>query len=558
MTKRRGVLLALICSFVIGGALFLHLKYPDFDRKEPPQTATTSSAQVIADLPALAALPTGRPTLLTDLVYGGKPCVQRCLTGALASDTVQRALEHKGYVCIGCPNVTTSIIGPLKISGVTRDGAVEFENVTFSNDVLFAKSNFKESVSISDCRLNEHMSFTDSVFTDLSLDSIALGLAADISIDPLSVSSLEVSDLSSPERSKLLDWGTHIKGLPETPALTVLTHNTGQTELNNLELWRLRLVGELNGPVTLSSIKTKELTFGYKDALTHFASQVFIEEFDSNKVVIDRAVFDSDLDFRKGMVGAFSMDLTNLKEGIYIGGVSFAGDFAVTNSYTKYLSFVAAKDEMTGKLLRTEFGPGSTIRLARFDFGETNLPWGTIKDRAELSPDMFRRLEENYLRMRQYDAADDLYIRRKDDEAKQSPWPKRLVLETFGWIAGYGIWPLRVLLCSFGLVLVFSYAYCSGRAIHNDELSHPRRSIWRQSFIWRVWGAFMFSLNAFLPIPFVGGRPTSHRCFIRLRLWNLRVTVPLCEFKTIALIEKALGWLLSTLFVVTLTKYVIR
>jgi uncharacterized protein YjbI with pentapeptide repeats len=159
---------------------------------------------------------------------------------------------------------------------------------------------------------------------------------------------------------------------------------------------------------------------------------------------------------------------------------------------------------------------------------------------------------------RQLDDADEAYFWLKSQERQEREWYVRfpeywLVQQT----CGYGIKPERVFLVSTLIILFFAFFYTKSNALTGiqEKLGQSRRQRMlrrlRTGFRNRVYDALYFSFQTFIIGVVPDWHPTDNYL---VEIGKIR----LLRFRTIAMIEGALGWILLVLFVVTLTRKFIR
>ena len=204
---------------------------------------------------------------------------------------------------------------------------------------------------------------------------------------------------------------------------------------------------------------------------------------------------------------------------------------------TRILHLANAK-VYTLKLSDAVFTEGSSIHLKDFNFNRIVVRWNSIKDHLPFNGSVYLTLIKNFRNLEQFEDEDDCYYQyRKEKQARtQEAVPK--LLDRLAWLScGYGVRPSHTILLSLAIILLFTGIFWAGNALQPesaDQQSHLaaipayRSTMPSTSAAWSFWA---------------GAPEFEHR-------WRA------IEFLTV--IETLMGWLLMALFLVTLSKVMLR
>jgi len=208
------------------------------------------------------------------------------------------------------------------------------------------------------------------------------------------------------------------------------------------------------------------------------------------------------------------------------------------------------------RLRNTTFG--GQVDLSHIEFESLDLSWKQLSGHLTCDPPTSHRLMKDFEEKRQLDDADGVYLFLKDQERRHKKWYIRYPEYWFiQQTCGYGTKPLNTLYLSAGIIILFAIFYTKSNAIREieKELGHRRRRrkyrIVRKGFGKRFYDALYFSVHTFIIGVVSDGYPTDE---FLINFWKIKRI----KFRTLAMIEGALGWILLVLFVVTLTRKFIR
>ncbi|NKB70714.1 MAG: hypothetical protein GKR89_26895 [Candidatus Latescibacteria bacterium] len=319
--------------------------------------------------------------------------------------------------------------------------------------------------------------------------------------------------------------------------------------------------------------------------------------------LFNRSRFDGPADFAVAFFnGIASFDSTRFAAGALFANATFKGWANFANAHfhgpaswryssSGWVTFAKARFDQTLDLSSASLEKRGDFRAARFDSAQVLLggilsaqflldDWDQIRNRLffiegdwaqqdtlatnqitnlrqvatvySLLQSQFRDQglyeEENncYYDLKQIERA---YYYRRLDWHPASWW--QAVKYTVLWATcGYGVRPQHTIWLGLALVLACALCYYQLGAIQErgDQAGPPpRRPRWQR---WR--DALYFSLNTFTTVGYGDWYPTDDH----LRLGRRRL--PFIHFRTIAMIEGLVGWILITLFIISLGKTWIR
>lgn len=168
------------------------------------------------------------------------------------------------------------------------------------------------------------------------------------------------------------------------------------------------------------------------------------------------------------------------------------------------------------------------------------ISWEQIKGKLKYDPRAYSVLIKSFKDCGQYEDADDAYYEyrvRKRERFKKWYQPIRILeLIVLDWTCGYGTKPSRAIIFSIGLIFIFSLVYMRNGAIRQRD--RPEQS--PENIRKRFGNSVYFSVNTFTTVGFGDWYPAK-RCS-----------------KFMAMIEGFLGWIMLSLFLITLARTWIR
>ncbi len=202
--------------------------------------------------------------------------------------------------------------------------------------------------------------------------------------------------------------------------------------------------------------------------------------------------------------------------------------------FERNLHLVNAK-VYTLKLSDAQFGEGSAIHLKDFNYSRIDVRWNTIKKSIPYNGSVYLTLIKNFRNLEQFEDQDDCYYQYRREKQSRNNKTIPGLLDRLAWLScGYGIRPSHTFLLSLAIILLFAGVFWAGGALQpdGDDAHHPEASV-------SLNDAFYFSSMEFL-----GKTPQ-----------NFSITE---GYEILTVIETLLGWILMALFLVTMSRVMLR
>lgn len=221
--------------------------------------------------------------------------------------------------------------------------------------------------------------------------------------------------------------------------------------------------------------------------------------------------------------GSSNFGSATFKGSVYFSDATF-GDFANFESAT-FADIVDFSD--------VKF---KSVSLNGTDFKEMKISWDSLENSLVFDGSTYVKLISNFRTLEQFEDADAAYYKYRSERQALKSW---FSLSKWGDIfmcltCGYGVRPFNTLLAGAGVVLLFSLFYWGRNGISqstkNNEVPNQKATLS---------DAFYFSIITFTTF---GNND-----------WY-----PKYNFRKWAMLERLLGWLTLSLFLVTLTRVMIR
>jgi len=182
------------------------------------------------------------------------------------------------------------------------------------------------------------------------------------------------------------------------------------------------------------------------------------------------------------------------------------------------------------------FAEGSNLYLKDFNFNRIVVRWNSIRDHLLFNGSVYLTLTKNFRNLEQFKDEDDCYYQyRKEKQARTKRLLSRLA-DRLVWIScGYGVRPSHTILLSILIIVVFTGIFWAGGALLPNG---PAVQSQLNSSV-SLSDAFYFSSMEFL-----GRNPQ-----------NLIIAE---GYEYLIVVETLMGWLLMALFLVTLSKVMLR
>lgn len=224
------------------------------------------------------------------------------------------------------------------------------------------------------------------------------------------------------------------------------------------------------------------------------------------------------------------------------------------NAYFAFTEF--AEDAI---FLHTTFR--EQVDFSQIEFKDIYISWKQLEDHLIYDTRFNLKLMKHFEEKRQLDDADGIYLFMKDHERIKKPrYMRYLEYWLIHQTCGYGVKPLNTLILSILIIILFAFFYTKPNAIKEIEKQFGLRSCprsyrdiskrWRERFYY----ALYFSLHTFI----IGVVSDWHPTDEFLIGSSKKRGVKLFKFRTLSMIEGALGWILVILFIISLGKKFIR
>ncbi|HJH26952.1 MAG TPA: hypothetical protein C5S37_09345 [Methanophagales archaeon] len=271
--------------------------------------------------------------------------------------------------------------------------------------------------------------------------------------------------------------------------------------------------------------------------------------FNGNASFMDAIFTKAYFDFAKFNKSANFIN-TNFNDKAKFKGVTFNG----------YASF-------TDATFTKAYFEGATFTKIDFryvDFEIIEINWSQLKGKLIYSGRLYQALIKNFKALEQFEDADDAYYEYRKIKQSQKEWGDYTkYTDAFSkCICGYGVKPHRAPLFGILIILLFSLGYYQTGAIKqtcSKVFPKPKNRFWKlvdeimKQFLKnhkRYKNALYFSASTFLALSHGDWYPTAK--FLKIG------KVEICRFRTTAIIETFLGWIILVLFVISLTMTWIR
>ncbi|MFZ3148957.1 MAG: pentapeptide repeat-containing protein [Methanothrix sp.] len=203
--------------------------------------------------------------------------------------------------------------------------------------------------------------------------------------------------------------------------------------------------------------------------------------------------------------------------------------------FEKYFHLANAK-VYTLNLSDAVFAEGSSIHLKDFNFNRIVVRWNSIKEHIPFNGSVYLTLTKNFRNLEQYEDQDDCYYQYRKQKQALSHKTIPKLFDRIAWLTcGYGVRPSHTILLSVAIIFLFTGIFWAGNALQADGAdthSQIKASVSTND-------AFYFSSMEFL------GKTPQNFSIIE-------------GYEVLTVIETLLGWLLMALFLVTLSRVMLR
>jgi len=197
------------------------------------------------------------------------------------------------------------------------------------------------------------------------------------------------------------------------------------------------------------------------------------------------------------------------------------------------------------------------------DFNVMRVSWSSLENALVYDGATYSKLIKNFRYLEQFDDADNAYYRNKQMSQAKKSGTSWLVDEIVKLTIGYGVRPFNAIICGILIVLGFSLIYMILGMSYFDAIESS-------------WITFVMGYNREMveSDEFTKGHEDSYRILMRwlipafhnqklcevfsiLKRWLGWLTRS-NEAKIYMIIEGLMGWIILSLFIVTLTNVIIR
>jgi uncharacterized protein YjbI with pentapeptide repeats len=203
--------------------------------------------------------------------------------------------------------------------------------------------------------------------------------------------------------------------------------------------------------------------------------------------------------------------------------------------FEKYFHLANAK-VYTLNLSDAIFSEGSSIHLKDFNFNRIAVRWNSIKEHIPYNGSVYLTLTRNFRNQEQFEDQDDCYYQYRKEKQARSHRTFPMLFDRLAWIScGYGVRPSHTILLSVAIILLFAGIYMAGNTLQPDGGEthlQDRANI-------SLNDAFYFSSMEFL------GKSPQNFSIIE-------------GYEVLTVVETLMGWLLMALFLVTLSRVMLR
>jgi hypothetical protein len=233
----------------------------------------------------------------------------------------------------------------------------------------------------------------------------------------------------------------------------------------------------------------------------------------------------------------------------YFKGAEFGKLAAFSGAeFNKFASFEDSRFEEDAEFSNVQFGEsyfwggkfGGKLTLNNTQFKLMQIEWDSIKEHLVYNDAAYLSLIKNFEALGHYGDSDNCYYQyRKEKQARETILGSKILDISALVTCGYGVKPLYTFYLSMIVVIVFGIIYWIGKAVP-ESVYEDLSTRYLGSQLQALSISIYFSTLAFI---------TPHAS-IELR--------PYRHWKYIVLFEHIVGWLLMTLFLVTLGRVMIR
>jgi uncharacterized protein YjbI with pentapeptide repeats len=201
------------------------------------------------------------------------------------------------------------------------------------------------------------------------------------------------------------------------------------------------------------------------------------------------------------------------------------------------------------------------VYLSPKEFMDITISWEQLEDHLVYNRLADYQLRRHFEEKTQFDDADRIYLFIKDQERmRKSPWVRYPEYWCIYLTCGYGTKPLNTFILSIVLVILFAVFFTNPKAIKEIEKEsrhRKRRRSYRdapKTRRKRFYYALYFSLHIFI----IGVVSDWHASDEFLIGDSKKRGIKLFRFRTLSMIEGALGWILVIILIISLERTIGR
>lgn len=257
----------------------------------------------------------------------------------------------------------------------------------------------------------------------------------------------------------------------------------------------------------------------FREARFHGDAYFWDVQFDGD-ARFEEALFEKDADFK----------FADFDEIAYFMGTHFDGNLKLNDAriYTMRLSNATFDEE-------------SEMFLTDSDFSQLYLSWDVIEDHLAYDGSAYLALVKNFKNLEYFREADDCYYRYRRESQSQKSWSDgSKYIDLLAWTScGYGVRPQYALFLGLFVVMICAVYYWRQDAIRRLKKIEEGEEGDGGSGV-TLWDAIYFSVVTFTTLGGYGD-------------WY-----PLDKHRKVVMFEGIFGWLILSLFLVTLASVMIR
>ena len=235
------------------------------------------------------------------------------------------------------------------------------------------------------------------------------------------------------------------------------------------------------------------------------------------------AQFSGNADFKGAQFsGIADFEGAQFNEDANFNNAHFGGDLTLNNSKTYKI-----------RLSNPTFGDKSNLHLTGADFYRLYLRWDDVKDNLAYDGAAYMALVKNFKNLEYFGDADDCYYQYRWESQRRKNWLEWSKYSDLLACAacGYGVRPIRPLILGLSVVVICAVYYRQKDAIRRLKDNGSAKADFKD--------AFYFSMMTFTTVGYGDWYPQD-------------------EHRNLVMFEGILGWLLLSLFLVTLASVMIR